>query len=81
MQKHEWREEDENGKTYFRGMYHAGQWTLASQLKDEEEWTHYDPIPMELLEKLREIMWNKYQRGRCPHKLVTKIDRMMGKEV
>ena len=80
MQKHHWREDDEEGKRLFRATYHAGEWKLYSQLKGEEEWRHHDPIPVELLEKLREVMWNKYQRGRCPHKLVAGIDRMLGKD-
>ena len=79
MQKHQWREEDETGKRYFRATYHSGEWKLYSQYKDEEEWTAHEPIPDDLLEKMREVMWNKYQRGRCPHKLVTKIDKMLGK--
>ena len=81
MQKHHWREEDENGKEYFRATYHAGMWKLYSQMKEEDEWTHHDPIPDHLLEKLRDVIWNKYQRGRCPHKLITKIDKMLGKDV
>ena len=86
MQKHQWREEGEDGEDgkddtkFFRATYHAGKWELYSQLKGDDEWMHYDPIPVELLEKLREVMWNKYQRGRCPHKLVTKIDKMLGKD-
>ena len=80
MQKHQWREEDENGKMMFRATYHAGEWKLYTQMKGDEEWDHHDPISVELLEKLREVMWNKYQRGRCPHKLVTKIDKMLGKD-
>lgn len=83
MQKHQWREEGEDGnddKKFFRATYHAGKWELYSKIKGDEEWVHHDPIPVELLEKLRDVMWNKYQRGRCPHKLVTKIDKMLGKD-
>ncbi|MGB0992598.1 MAG: hypothetical protein ACPG32_09020 [Akkermansiaceae bacterium] len=80
MQKHQWREQEDDGLRFYRATYHAGLWALSSQLKGEQDWTHYDPIPVELLEKLREVMWNKYQRGRCPHKLVTKIDKMLGKD-
>mgnify|MGYP001815545193 CR=1 FL=1 len=79
MQKHQWREESEEGKVVYRATYHAGEWKLCSQLKGEESWDHYDPIPEELLLKLRDVMWNKYQRGRCPHKLVAKIDAMLEK--
>ena len=80
MQKHQWREDSDDGKVLYRATYHAGEWALYSQLKGDEAWHHYDPIPEELLRKLRDVMWNKYQRGRCPHKLVTKIDRMLGDE-
>jgi hypothetical protein len=77
MQKHQWREEDEDGKRIYRATYHASEWKLYSQLKGDDEWEHHDPIPRELLEKLRKVMWNKYQRGRCPHRLVTQIDDML----
>ncbi|NWK56006.1 hypothetical protein HW115_10310 [Verrucomicrobiaceae bacterium N1E253] len=80
MQKHQWREDSEDGQVLFRATYHAGCWSLASQLKGDEGWSRYDPIPRELLEKLRQVIWNKYQRGRCPHKLVTKIDKMLESE-
>lgn len=80
MQKHQWREEDEEGTTMYRATYHASEWKLYSQLKGGEDWHHHDPISKQLLEKLREVMWNKYQRGRCPHKLVVKIDKMLGKD-
>jgi hypothetical protein len=80
MQKHQWREEGDDVTLFYRATYHAAEWKLYSQLKGDEEWEHHDPIPDELLHKLREVMWNKYQRGRCPHKLVTKIDKMLGKD-
>lgn len=79
MQKHQWREDTDEGKMLYRATYHAGGWKLYSQLKGELDWLQYDPIPVALLEKLREVIWNKYQRGRCPHKLVAGIDKMLGK--
>lgn len=30
-------------------------------------------------ERLRDILWNKYQRKRCPLKLVTSIDKILGR--
>ena len=80
MQKHQWREVGDEGTIMYRATYNAAEWKLYSQIKGDEEWHHYDPIPEELLKKLRDVMWNKYQRGRCPHKLVTKIDKMLGKD-
>lgn len=80
MQKHQWREENEEGHIFYRATHHAGAWKLYSQMKGDEAWVHHDPVPVDLLEKLREVVWNKYQRGRCPHKLVLQIDKMLGKE-
>ena len=80
MQKHQWREDSKDGKMVYRATYHAGEWKLYSQLIEDESWHHYEPIPEELLLKLRNVMWNKYQRGRCPHKLVTKVDNMLKKD-
>lgn len=77
MQKHQWREETDHGVKMFRATYHAGEWKLYTRMKDEEEWSRHQPIPAALLEKLRTVIWNKYQRGRCPHKLVAKIDKML----
>ncbi len=80
MTKHQWREDSDDEQLYFRATHHAGQWNLYSQTKEAESWTHHDPIPEELLEKLRLIIWNKYQRGRCPHKFVKQLDKMLGKD-
>ncbi|MGB2559969.1 MAG: hypothetical protein ACPIG6_05170 [Akkermansiaceae bacterium] len=77
MQKHQWREEDDEGAKIYRATHHASEWKLYSQAKGEEDWHHHDPIPKELLQKLRQIIWNKYQRGRCAHKLVVQIDKML----
>lgn len=80
MQKHQWRDGLGEDQVLFRATHHAGRWELYSQLKGDEAWTHYDPIPKEHLEKLRELIWNKYQRGRCPHKFITQIDKLLGKD-
>jgi hypothetical protein len=80
MQKHQWREGHGEDQVLYRATHHAGSWGLASQIKGEDEWVHYDPIPEELLLKLREVIWNKYQRGRCPHKFITQIDKLLGKK-
>jgi hypothetical protein len=78
--KHQWREGHGQDQGLYRATQHAGSWGLASQIKGEDEWVHYDPIPEELLLKLREVIWNKYQRGRCPHKFITQIDKLLGKK-
>ena len=58
---------------------------MASQLKgpsrkSDEEWINHDPIPDELLEKLRDVVFNKYQRGRCAWKLVAGLDKLLGRD-
>lgn len=80
MQRHQWHEDEGEGRVYYRATYHAGEWRLSSQPDGEEVWTEHDPIPVELLQRLREVVWNKYQRKRCPYKLVEKIDKMLGKD-
>jgi len=80
MQKHQWREGHGDEQVMYRATHHAGRWEMFSQPKGAEGWTKHDPIPEELLEKLRELIWNKYQRGRCPHKFIKQIDKLLGKE-
>ena len=80
MQNHTWRERDDEGLTFYKATVHGGRWTMASQRKDDEEWTRYDPIPDELLEQLRDVVFNKYQRGRCGWKLVAGIDKLLGRD-
>ena len=77
MQRHSWRETTEEGVRFYRASHHAGRWTLNSQLKGEEDWTDHDPIATEEWRTLREILWRKYQRGRCPWKLIEKIDKLL----
>jgi hypothetical protein len=77
MQRHAWREATDDGLRFYRASYHGDTWTLQSQLKGEEEWTSHDPISIEEWRTLRDILWRKYQRGRCPWKLVEKIDQLL----
>ncbi len=86
MTKHEWREEREDGvHLYYRAVHHGGNWTISSFIRGEgrrdpeEEKVHYDPVPTEVWKKLREVLFNKYQRGRCPWNLIVKIDKRLEK--
>ncbi len=76
MQRHSWREHTEQGIRFYRASHQSTNWTLQSQLK-EEEWQLHDPISGEEWGKLREVLWRKYQRGRCPWKLIERIDRQL----
>ena len=80
MQKHEWREEKDGEQMVWRAEIHGDRWKVMSRPKKEEDWTRYDPIPLEIWKKLREVLWNKYQRNRCPHKFIVAIDKIIEKE-
>lgn len=76
MQRHSWREYTEQGIRFYRASHQSTNWTLQSQLK-EEEWQLHDPISVEEWGKLREVLWRKYQRGRCPWELLERIDKRL----
>ncbi|MEM9080684.1 MAG: hypothetical protein AAGC74_08355 [Verrucomicrobiota bacterium] len=80
MQRHTWRENGEEGLRFWKATVHGGRWTLESQLKGEEEWTRHEPIADEEWEMLREVLFRKYQRRRCPWKLIEAIDKKLGRE-
>lgn len=77
MTKHEWKENTEEGLRFYRANFHGRHWTLSSRLKEEEDWTPHDPMRLEDLLLLRDVLWRKYQRRRLPYKQVEQIDRMI----
>lgn len=78
MITHEWRNRTEDGELRFvRAHKHGGDWSFQARLKSEEEWSSLDPIPHPDLEKLREVIFNKYQRRRVPYEDVEQIDAML----
>ncbi|MCB1062953.1 MAG: hypothetical protein KDN20_08545 [Verrucomicrobiae bacterium] len=80
MTKHEWHEPTEDGDIrYVRAMFHAGRWTYEDTLKSEEKWHSHETLPLRDLEKLRELLWNKYQRGRVPHAHVLHAEKLIAK--
>ena len=81
MQDHNWRARDEEGVLFFRATHHGKIWELRSQRKGDEGWHRHDPIETEHLETLRDLVYNKYQRGRCGWKLVQQVDKLLGREV
>ena len=62
---------------FFRASHHSSTWQLHSQLKGDEEWQEHRPIGREEWEALRDVLWRKYQRGRCPWELINKIDKKL----
>ena len=77
MQRHSGRENTEEGIRFFRASYHSSKWTLQSQLKGEEEWQDHDPMSEGEWRKLRDVLWRKYQRRRCPWELIKRIDGLL----
>jgi hypothetical protein len=78
MKKHEWRQNTPEGDVRLVCVSrHAGKWQLRSRLKSDEEWTNFPNIPLEDLEILRELLWNKYQRSRVPHDQVLEVDALI----
>lgn len=67
----------------YRANHHAGQWTLARSLKvgrsEEEVW---EPLVFTREDwlTLRELLWRKYQRKRCPWKMIEQIDKLLEDE-
>ena len=78
MHKHEWHEKTEDGDVrYVRACFHAGRWTFEDTLKSEDDWHSHERLPLRDLETLRDLLWNKYQRGRIPHSHVKFIDKQI----
>jgi hypothetical protein len=78
MSKHEWRENTTEGDVRLvTATRLAGKWKLRFRLKSEADWTLLDAIPLDDLESLREILWNKYQRRRVPHEHILEVDALI----
>ncbi len=82
MEAHTWKDRTEDGVFVYRACHHAGKWTLecspkvGRSLRDDVEWV---PVEMtrEHWETLRDILWRKYQRKRCPWEFIEKIDKLL----
>lgn len=78
MTKHEWREINADGeKVYYRANHHAGRWEFYSTLKSDPDWTKHEVLPLEAMEQLREVLYNKHQRRRLPLKHLEQIEGMI----
>lgn len=81
MTKHEWRERNDEGEwVYYRAQHHAGHWEFYQTRKSDPEWYPALSLPLEVMETLREVLWNKHQRRRLPLKHVEQIDEMIGRQ-
>lgn len=73
--EHTWRERSEDGGLRnVRAFRRGGIWYLSSKGPEDETWTPHDPIPLEDLRQLRDVLWRKYQRRRVAWEAVADID-------
>jgi len=79
MTRHEWREQEGDELRFWRANHHGGRFELYTKSDGDESWEKLDPPSKEVLEALRDVLWRKYQRNRCPWNLVGKVDKMLGK--
>jgi hypothetical protein len=84
QQRHEWKEETDEGMRFYRGIYHSKYWKFTTALKGTRSnppvWENIETPTDEHWEALRDILFKKYQRKRCPWKLIEDIDKVLGKE-
>jgi hypothetical protein len=79
MERYEWHERGEEGLRFFRTQYHAGRWAFFTTLEHEEDWSAIEAPTETLWRTLRERLWRKYQRKRCPWRLIEEIDKRLAK--
>jgi len=79
MTRHESREQNGEEVRFWRANHHGGKFELYTKTKDGGRWEKLDPPGEKDWEALREVLWRKYQRGRCSWNLVAKVDKILGK--
>ncbi len=79
MKFHEWHERDPETRSmrYYRATKFNKKWTVMTTLQTEDEWTTYNPVPLEVLEEMRTVMLNKYQRRRIPYEDLLVVNQMI----
>ena len=77
MQRHEWREHTDEGVRFYHAEYLASRWRMLTPLKGDEDWEVKEELSREDWTKLREILFNKYQRKRIPWEFVERIDKLL----
>lgn len=81
MESHEWNEKTEEGKRFYRANYHGKDWAIITTLKSDPDWVRIEEPSEEVWRALRDIVWKKYQRKRCPWERVAMIDKILGDDV
>ena len=82
MEVHTWKERTEEGTLVYRACHHAGKWKLECAPKvgraerDDVEWEHVELTRAHWV-TLRDVLWRKYQRKRCPWRFIETIDKLL----
>lgn len=78
MRRHEWRDENEDGeRRLVRATHHGGRWRVQARLKSDAAFAELDPIPMDILHTLRDVLADKYRWGKVPHEQLVKLDALI----
>ena len=73
-----------HGRRYlvYRACHHASKWKLECAPKvgraerDDVEWEHVEFTRAHWV-TLRDVLWRKYQRKRCPWRFIEAIDKLL----
>ena len=82
MEVHTWKERTEEGTLVYRACHHAGKWKLECAPKvgraerDDVEWERVELTRAHWV-TLRDVLWRKYQRKRCPWRFIETIDKLL----
>ena len=73
-----WKTRTEDGrKRHVEAQLFGSQWTVTSRCADEEEWTTHDPILLEDLEELYDMLLRKYQRKHLSWDKVKTVEKLL----
>ena len=73
-----WREEDEDGQVYeVVALRWAGGYRSRTRPKGEMEWTYLEEPPRRHLERLLELVEQRYNRRRIAYKDVETVRQML----
>lgn len=82
MEYYTWKEKEEDGVVMYRACYHGTKWKLETcpkvsrSMRDEVDWENTE-FTEESWRALRELLWRKYQRKKCPWELIERIDKIL----
>ncbi|MEO1856196.1 MAG: hypothetical protein ABGY95_02365 [Rubritalea sp.] len=84
-ERHDWTEETEEGTRVYKAVFFAREWRFATSMKGSRrqpvDWRDIHDVTPELWQTLRDILFRKYQRKRCPWKFIEDIDKKLGREI